>query len=138
MSPTLDPASQGCVAARQVLDRVGDKWSIYIVMMLSGEPMRFNQLKRSIEGISQRMLTLTLRSLERDGLVTRTVFPTVPQSVEYRLTALGMTLLAPVRGLAEWAQANAADIENARFIFDAAGGNREDGTPAGVTRVRFG
>ncbi len=84
------------------------------------------------------MLTLTLRSLERDGLVTRTVFPTVPQSVEYRLTALGLTLLAPVKTLAEWAQANAEDIQNARFAFDAISINSEVSAPAGVTRVRFG
>ncbi|GGC68577.1 winged helix-turn-helix transcriptional regulator [Undibacterium terreum] len=138
MSPTLDHTSGGCIAARQILDRVGDKWSIYIVMMLSEGPVRFNQLKRSIEGISQRMLTLTLRSLERDGLVTRTVFPTVPQSVEYALTDLGSTLLEPVSALAQWAQVNSTQIQRARADFDAGAGKADEQEVAGVTRIRFG
>src|SRR5438445_5729945 len=135
MSPTHSPSDPGCIAARQILDRVGDKWSIYIVGILSKGPMRFNQLKRSIEGISQRMLTLTLRGLERDGLVTRTVFPTVPPSVEYELTALGRTLMEPVTTLANWAQANVQEIQQARVTFDAGGKDQADAAAAAVTRT---
>jgi DNA-binding HxlR family transcriptional regulator len=109
----------GCVAAREVLSRVGDKWSVYVVGLLGAGPKRFSELKRTIEGISQRMLTLTLRGLERDGLVTRTVFPSVPPRVDYELTPLGHTLLAPVRALADWAQANGQEIHAARARFDA-------------------
>ncbi|HEY7957447.1 MAG TPA: helix-turn-helix domain-containing protein [Polyangia bacterium] len=104
--------------AREILDRVGDKWSVYIVAMLSGGPLRFSELRRRIEGISQRMLTLTLRSLERDGLVTRTVHPTVPPSVEYALTRLGRTLIAPVMALVAWAEKNKTRIQQARNAFD--------------------
>jgi DNA-binding HxlR family transcriptional regulator len=87
----------GCIAAREVLNLVGDKWSVLVVSLLGNGPCRFSELRRTIEGISQRMLTLTLRGLERDGLVTRTVFPTIPPKVEYALTPLGHTLLEPVR-----------------------------------------
>jgi DNA-binding HxlR family transcriptional regulator len=104
--------------AREILDRVGDKWSVYVVGMLGNGPRRFSELKRTIEGISQRMLTLTLRGLERDGLVTRTVHPTVPPSVEYALTALGRTLLEPVMALAVWAEKNRGRIQKARDRFD--------------------
>src|SRR5262245_36831120 len=85
-----------CLAVREVLNRVGDKWSVLLVERLGNGPRRFGDLRRGVEGISQRMLTLTLRALERDGLVKRTVFPTVPPSVEYSLTSLGRTLLEPV------------------------------------------
>jgi DNA-binding HxlR family transcriptional regulator len=104
--------------AREILDRVGDKWSVYVVAVLGEGPRRFSELKRMIEGISQRMLTLTLRGLERDGLVTRTVYPTVPPSVEYALTALGRTLLGPVTALARWAEKNRGRIQQARERFD--------------------
>jgi DNA-binding HxlR family transcriptional regulator len=90
--PVLPPsphASGDCRAVASVLARVGDKWSVFVIMQLIGGPQRFNELKRVIGGISQRMLTLTLRGLERDGLVTRTVFPTIPPRVDYELTALG-------------------------------------------------
>jgi DNA-binding HxlR family transcriptional regulator len=110
----------GVCPAREILDRVGDKWSVYVVGMLGGGPLRFSELKRRIEGISQRMLTLTLRSLERDGLVTRTVHPTVPPSVEYALTSLGRTLLRPVMALAAWAEKNRRRIQQARDKFDRA------------------
>jgi DNA-binding HxlR family transcriptional regulator len=103
---------------KEVLNRVGDKWSVQIVSMLGDEPRRFSALRRGIEGISQRMLTLTLRGLERDGLVTRTVFPTVPPSVEYALSPLGRTLLEPVQALGEWAQKNREQIHAARTRFD--------------------
>jgi DNA-binding HxlR family transcriptional regulator len=108
----------GVCPAREILDRVGDKWSVLIVAMLGDGPHRFSELKRMIEGISQRMLTLTLRGLERDGLVTRTVHPTVPPSVEYALTGLGRTLLEPVMALAAWAEKNRGRIQQARDRFD--------------------
>jgi DNA-binding HxlR family transcriptional regulator len=87
----------------EVFRRIGDKWSMLLVILLGGRPHRYNELHRSIEGISQRMLTRTLRNLESDGLVQRTVFPSVPPSVEYRLTPLGESLLQPLSGLADWA-----------------------------------
>jgi DNA-binding HxlR family transcriptional regulator len=101
-----------------VLARVGDKWSVLVVTRLGGGPVRFNELRRSIGGISQRMLTLTLRGLERDGLITRTIFPTIPPRVEYALTALGRDLLQPVSGLSEWALRNQGKIARAREQFD--------------------
>jgi DNA-binding HxlR family transcriptional regulator len=104
---------------RQALDRVGDKWSVLVVVMLGEGPRRFSQLRRQIEGISQRMLTLTLRKLERDGLVTRTVRPTVPPQVEYALTPAGRTLLKPVQALAEWAFEHWPAIQEAQRRFDA-------------------
>src|ERR1700756_5737291 len=99
--PTKPPpphAHEGsdCRAVASVLARVGDKWSVFVIMMLDEGPKRFNELKRMIGGISQRMLTLTLRGLERDGLVTRTVFPTIPPRVDYELTTLGRSLWEPV------------------------------------------
>lgn len=107
-----------CLAVREVLNRVGDKWSVLVVVLLGEGPQRFSDLRRNIEGISQRMLTLTLRALERDGLVTRTVFPTVPPSVEYSLTLLGRTLLEPVCALAEWARKSREQIQSARDRFE--------------------
>ena len=114
-SPPAHP--EGC-EAREILDRIGDKWSVYVVAMLRDGPLRFSQLKRTIAAISQRMLTLTLRGLERDGLVTRTVYPTVPPSVEYALTPLGRTLLEPVMALVAWSERNKARIAAARERFD--------------------
>jgi DNA-binding HxlR family transcriptional regulator len=104
--------------ARAVLTRVGDKWSVYIVSTLGSGTRRFSELRRSIVGISQRMLTLTLRGLERDGLVTRTVHPTVPPRVDYALTPLGLTLLEPVSALARWADSHAPEIQTAQARFD--------------------
>ena len=110
-----------CRAVSGVLARIGDKWSVLIVSRLGARAMRFGELKREIGGISQRMLTLTLRGLERDGLVTRTVFPTIPPRVDYALTPLGRSLLEPVKGLGDWALKNIARIEAARRAFDGAG-----------------
>src|SRR5712672_4391447 len=119
MSPRhIDPTAPACLAAREVLNRVGDKWSIYIVGYLRDGPLRFNALRRSIEGISQRMLTLTLRGLERDGLVTRTIFPTIPPRVDYELTDLGRGLAQPVQALGQWAYDHRTEIEDARARFD--------------------
>lgn len=109
-----------CRAVSAVLARIGDKWSVLIVSRLGNGPIRFNALKRDIGGISQRMLTLTLRGLERDGLITRTVFPTVPPRVDYALTALGRSLLAPVSALGDWARKNRSRIEDAQAKFDRA------------------
>jgi DNA-binding HxlR family transcriptional regulator len=108
-----------CRDVSEVLSRVGDKWSVQVVMLLGGGPRRFNDLRRTVGGISQRMLTLTLRGLERDGLVTRTVFPTIPPRVDYELTDLGHSLWKPVEALGKWAIANAGTIEAARRTFDS-------------------
>ncbi len=115
----LPVTQESCRPVAPILARVGDKWSILVVMILSQGPRRFNDLKRNIDGISQRMLTLTLRGLERDGLVTRTVFPTIPPRVDYALTDLGHSLCVPVTGLGNWAMANIDAIERSRAEFDA-------------------
>ena len=109
-----------CRAVSEVLARVGDKWTILVVGELGEGPRRFNEIRKALGSISQRMLTLTLRGLERDGLVTRTVFPTIPPKVEYELTALGRSLLVPVSGIGLWARQNRAAIQKARQRFDAA------------------
>ena len=116
-----DHPLHACTAVAPVLQRVGDKWSILVVMNLAEGPRRFNEIKRDVEGISQRMLTLTLRSLERDGLVTRTVFPTVPPRVDYELTELGHSLRRPVSMLGQWAMDNRAAMVEAQIRFDAEG-----------------
>jgi DNA-binding HxlR family transcriptional regulator len=108
-----------CHAVSEVLDRIGDKWSVLVVVMLGDGPKRFNELRRSIASISQRMLTLTLRGLERDGLVTRTVFATIPPRVDYALTELGRSLLKPVDALGSWAREHHGKIVRARERFDA-------------------
>ncbi|WP_441246898.1 winged helix-turn-helix transcriptional regulator [Kitasatospora sp. McL0602] len=104
---------------RHVLDRVGDKWSVLIMAMLGGGPRRYSELRRSVEGISARMLTLTLRSLERDGLVTRTVTPTTPPRVDYALTSVGETLSVEVSGLIRWAEQHREYIAESRRAFDS-------------------
>ena len=110
---------EDCRAVSEVLSRVGDKWTILVVGELGNGPRRFNEIRRALGSISQRMLTLTLRGLERDGLVTRTVFPTIPPKVEYELTKLGRSLLEPVSGIGLWARQNRAAIQAARQRFDA-------------------
>jgi DNA-binding HxlR family transcriptional regulator len=119
--PVLPPhAHEGgdCRGVASVLARVGDKWSVFVIMQLGSGPRRFNELKRMIGGISQRMLTLTLRGLERDGLVTRTIFPTIPPRVDYELTDLGRGLSKPVEALGRWALEHQPEIEGARVRFD--------------------
>jgi DNA-binding HxlR family transcriptional regulator len=104
---------------RAVLNRIADKWTLYVINLLAeGAPRRFGELKRAIGGISQKMLTHTLRDLERDGLVKRTVFPQVPPRVEYELTLLGATLCAPLTALTGWAHDHIAEIEAAQSTFD--------------------
>lgn len=109
-----------CAPIREILDRVGDKWSLYIIASLYGGALRFNEIKREVDGISQRMLTLTLRSLERDGLLTRTVSGTAPLRVEYDLTEMGRSLRAPIVELIRWAIDNRARMEKARTNYDRA------------------
>ena len=110
---------EDCRAVSEVLSRVGDKWTVLVVSTLGDGAKRFNELRKALGSISQRMLTLTLRGLERDGLVTRTVFPTVPPRVQYELTRLGRSLLEPVSELGSWARKNRAAIADARQRFDA-------------------
>jgi DNA-binding HxlR family transcriptional regulator len=109
-----------CMMVSETLARIGDKWTVLVVELLCAGrgPVRFNEIRRSIHGISQRMLTLTLRGLERDGLVTRTVHPTIPPRVDYELTELGQSLRVPLVAVAEWARANRAAILGARKVFD--------------------
>lgn len=104
--------------AREILTLIGDKWSVLIVALLGPGPVRFNELRRSIDGISQRMLTLKLKHLERNGMVTRTVYPTVPPRVEYALTPLGKTLLDPVHTFVDWAIKNSEVIKTAQAKYD--------------------
>ena len=108
----------GC-PVRSVLDKVGDKWSMLIVMTLSAGPLRFSELKRRVPDISQKMLTQTLRELQRDGMVARQVFPTVPPAVEYRLTALGESVIVPFGALVSWANQHGRQISASRAEFDA-------------------
>jgi DNA-binding HxlR family transcriptional regulator len=117
--PTALPTAQSCRNIAPILQRIGDKWSILIVMILARGPRRFNELKRLIDGISQRMLTFNLRGLERDGLVSRTMFATIPPRVDYALTPLGKSLCMPIIALGQWAEENYDTIASARADFDA-------------------
>lgn len=117
----LDPAD--CQRVGQVLARVGDRWTVLVINELGDGPKRFNQLRRDIPGVSQRMLTLTLRNLERDGLVTRTVTPSVPPRVDYELTELGHSMLGPVRAFGQWALAHIPQMDAARRRYDERAGD---------------
>src|SRR5208337_4428372 len=125
MKPNHVHLPSDCRAVSDVLARIGDKWSVLVVSRLGNGPLRFNELRRAIGGISQRMLTLTLRGLERDGLITRTVYPTIPPRVEYQLTDLGRTLRKPIQSLAKWAQENRERIQQSRDRYD-------ERSPAGI------
>ncbi len=107
-----------CKGVSDVLSRVGDKWTVLVVELLNDGPMRFSELRRLIGNISQKMLTTTLRGLERDGLATRTVYPTIPPRVDYELTDLGRELRVPISALALWARENIGRINAARAQFD--------------------
>ena len=120
--PWGDSPSAHC-PVRDVLDRIGDKWSMLLIMALATRPHRFSELNRAIRDISKRMLTQTLRDLERDGLITRHVFPTKPPGVEYRLAPLGQSLLDPMAALVEWADRRYGDIHAARARFDGTSGD---------------
>lgn len=109
-----------CAAMTDILNRIGDKWSVMVVERLDGGTMRFSELLRAIDGVSQRMLTLTLRNLERDGLVIRTVYPEIPPRVEYRLTELGRTLTGPISALWDWAEKHQQAVAEARTAYDRA------------------
>jgi DNA-binding HxlR family transcriptional regulator len=108
-----------CLKVTQVLSRIGDKWTVLVIIMLQERAYRFNELRRGIDGISQRMLTLTLRNMERDGLVTRTVTPSIPPRVDYELTDVGASLAGPVKILGEWAFDNLKRIAAAQASYDA-------------------
>ena len=114
-----DPSNPNCRTISTLLSRIGDKWTVLVVQTLGEGPKRFNELRREIPSVSQRMLTLTLRNLERDGLVNRTVTPTIPPRVDYELTALGQSLQKPICGLATWAMDNVESIHEAQARFDA-------------------
>ncbi|MHA6878946.1 winged helix-turn-helix transcriptional regulator [Ralstonia pseudosolanacearum] len=124
-SGPLDPAaickSSDPMAVRELLTKVGDKWTIFVVLSLDllGGRARFSALERAVPGISQRMLSLTLRNLERDGLVIREVFPEVPPRVEYEMTKLGRSLLLPTQGLVDWAKAHWEQVRQAQTAYDA-------------------
>ena len=109
----------GACRARDILDRIGDKWSLYVISQLGGGTKRFTELKREIDGISQRMLTVTLRGLERDGIVSRTMYPVMPPRVDYALTDLGGTLLDAVSALIAWGDTHLDEIDAARAVYDA-------------------
>jgi DNA-binding HxlR family transcriptional regulator len=109
-----------CRAVADILARIGDKWTVFVVRSLADGPRRFTEIKRLINGISQRMLTLTLRGLERDGFVTRTVTPTIPPRVDYELTEIGRTLIGPLHTIGEWATTHRQQVEDARANFDRA------------------
>ncbi|MBB5714130.1 winged helix-turn-helix transcriptional regulator [Sphingomonas aerophila] len=111
--------TRSCLKITQVLSRIGDKWTVLIIILLRERAYRFNELKRSIDGISQRMLTLTLRNMERDGLVTRTVTPSIPPRVDYELTDIGRSLAGPVKILGDWAFEHLGRIAAAQAMFDA-------------------
>ena len=129
MKPDHFEVTPACTAVHHLLARVGDKWTVMVVKYLGNGSMRFNELKRTINGISQKMLTSTLRGLERDGFVTRTVYPTIPPRVDYELTDLGRDLLVPVKALGDWAIRNEQRVSEARARFDAAHGGKEIQTP---------
>ena len=114
-----DPSNPVCRTISTLLSRIGDKWTVLVVSTLGEGSRRFNELRREIPSVSQRMLTLTLRNLERDGLVSRAVTPSIPPRVDYALTDLGQSLLQPIQGLADWALANVETIHAAQARFDA-------------------
>ncbi|RYG59514.1 MAG: transcriptional regulator [Alphaproteobacteria bacterium] len=111
-----------CNRVTPILQRIGDKWTVLVVILLSDGSLRFSELRKMISNISQRMLTFTLRGLERDGLVKRTVTPTVPPRVDYELTELGQSLLVPIKELGKWASANADHVQKAQAKFDKENG----------------
>jgi len=123
---------------RDVLDRIGDKWSMLMIMALATRPHRFSELHRAVHDISKRMLTQTLRDLERDGLITRHVFPTKPPAVEYRLAPLGLSLLDPMASLIDWADRRHGDIHAARARFDGAHGDAPRQAVPARSQVRPG
>jgi DNA-binding HxlR family transcriptional regulator len=129
-APEASNPHAACKAVVETLARIGDKWTVMVVGALSEGPIRYNEIRRRVEGISQRMLTLTLKGLEQDGLVTRTMFPTIPPRVDYELTELGRKLIVPLQALSEWARENRPAMLAAREAFRRRG---QHGSP----RPRF-
>jgi DNA-binding HxlR family transcriptional regulator len=117
-APDFFERTPAACRARDILDRVGDKWSLYVISRLGGGTKRFTELKREIDGISQRMLTVTLRGLERDGIISRTMYPVMPPRVDYTLTAMGHTLLDAVSTFVSWADDHVDEIDAARTVYD--------------------
>lgn len=134
MKPGNTHDTETCRAVAEILARIGDKWTVYIVRLLAGGSMRFNEIRREVSAISQRMLSLTLRGLERDGLVTRTVTPSIPPRVDYSLTPMGLTLIAPLQAVGEWAIINRDYVESSRQKFDRA--NADSKTVQSLRRKR--
>lgn len=120
MQPTNLRETEPCRRVSEILSRIGDKWSVLVVMTLGERSRRFNELRKDIGGVSQKMLSSTLRNLERDGFVSRTVYPTIPPRVDYALTELGHELLGPVSALGQWAMANMDRIDRSRDRYDRA------------------
>ncbi|TKW60487.1 MAG: helix-turn-helix transcriptional regulator [Blastochloris viridis] len=118
MKPGHIHVPSDCEKVSGILQRIGDKWAVLIIILLGNGSLRFSELRKQISNISQRMLTFTLRGLERDGLVTRTVTPTVPPRVDYALTPLGTSLLEPLQTLGTWAKQNVDDIARAQTRYD--------------------
>jgi DNA-binding HxlR family transcriptional regulator len=118
MNASQHPLIESCRPAQEIMSRIGDKWSALIVIALRDGPLRFNEIRRAIGSISQRMLTLTLRAMERDGLIERTAAPSSPPRVDYELTKLGHSLRAPVEALGQWAFEHKKEIETAQKNFD--------------------
>ena len=114
----IDTSHDSCRAVAETLDRIGDKWTVLVVGALNDGPLRYNEVRRAVDGISQRMLTLTLKGLERDGLVHRTMYPTIPPRVDYELTKLGKTLMGPLQSLYGWAVKHRPAILAARTKFE--------------------
>ena len=131
--PPVRHVTARCRAVNSILARIGDKWSVLVVMSLADDTFRFNELKRLVDGISQRMLTLTLRGLERDGLVERTFYPTIPPRVSYALTELGRSLREPVGALGQWAIEHRGTVERSRQLYDRRTGE-EGAVPPGGQR----
>jgi DNA-binding HxlR family transcriptional regulator len=127
LEPRNSHETRDCTAVTDILSRIGDKWTVQVIRSLRFGKKRFSEIKRDVEGISQRMLTLTLKGLERDGFLTRTVFPTVPPRVDYQLTELGVTLTGPLGVIGDWAVTNRQQVMNARAAYDRS--RIEDGEP---------
>ena len=136
MKRTNLPETGGCQRISELLSRVGDKWTVLVIAYLGPGPLRFSELQRQIAPISQKMLTTTLRALERDGLVTRTVYPTIPPRVDYELTELGRDLLKPINGLTDWALKNSDRIDAARAKFEKKLEAASVGRPRAVSAER--
>jgi DNA-binding HxlR family transcriptional regulator len=120
MKPGNTHDTANCRAVADVLARIGDKWTVYIVRLLAEGPLRFSEMRREVSAISHRMLSLTLKGLERDGLVTRTVTPSIPPRVDYELTPMGLTLIDPLKAVAQWAITNRDYVEASRMAYDLA------------------